>query len=228
MIPRTQRRAQEVEAVLFDLDGTLADSAPDLAAALNLLLAEEDKAPLPLAQTRPHTSSGVRGLLGAGFALRPGDADYAELAKRFLNHYERVLCQGTTLFPGILDLLGGLDERQVRWGIVTNKMQRFTLPLVEGLGLRQRAACIVSGDTSPRAKPHPDPLLLGCIALQVPPSRSLYVGDDLRDILAGRSAGLGTVAAAYGYLGVEAPIEAWQADVVVTEPAQILGLLGHA
>ena len=228
MIAPTQRRAQDVAAVLFDLDGTLADSAPDLGAALNLLLAEENKAPLALEQSRPHTSSGVRGLLGAGFDLRPGDAAYAGLAKRFLDHYERLLCHGTTLFPGILDLLGALDERGVRWGIVTNKMQRFTLPLVEGLGLRQRASCIVSGDTSPRAKPHPDPLLLGCIAIQVPPGRSLYVGDDLRDIVAGRSAGLGTVAAAYGYLGVEAPIEAWQADVVVTQPDQILGLLGNA
>jgi len=225
---RINTRASVVEAILFDLDGTLADSAPDLGTALNFLLLEEDKEPLPLEQTRPHTSNGVRGMLGAGFNLRPGDAPYAGLAKRFLDHYERVLCQGTTLFPGVLGLLGNLDERGIRWGIVTNKMQRFTLPLVEGLGLRQRAACIISGDSSPRAKPHPDPLLLGCIAAQVPPSRSLYVGDDLRDIEAGRSAGLGTVAAAYGYLGVATPIEAWQADVVVTQPGQILGLLGGA
>ncbi|MFA6444365.1 MAG: HAD-IA family hydrolase [Sterolibacterium sp.] len=214
--------------MLFDLDGTLADSAPDLGAALNRLLLEEDKAPLPLAQTRPYTSSGVRGLLGAGFDLRPGDADYAGLAKRFLDHYASVLCRGTTLFPGILELLAGLDQRGVRWGIVTNKAQRFTLPLVEGLGLRQRAACIISGDTAPRAKPHPDPLLLGCVAARVHPSHSLYIGDDLRDIVAGRSAGLRTVAAAYGYLGVEAPIEAWQADAVVTQPEQILELLGGA
>lgn len=226
MTPQKQGREQPVEAILFDLDGTLADSAPDLGAALNLLLAEEDRAPLPLAQTRPHTSSGVRGLLGAGFDLRPGDTDYAGLAKRFLDHYERLLGQDTTLFPGILDLLGGLDERGVRWGIVTNKMQRFTLPLVDGLGLRQRAACIVSGDSSPRAKPHPEPLLLGCIAARAAPGRSLYVGDDVRDIVAGRSAGLGTVAAAYGYLGTGAPVEAWEADVVVTQPGQILGLLG--
>lgn len=222
---REPARAERIESILFDLDGTLADSAPDLGAALNLLLAEEDRAPLPLEQTRPHTSNGVRGMLGAGFDLRPGDADYPELAKRFLDHYERVLCQGTTLFPGIVDLLGALDGQGVRWGIVTNKMQRFTLPLVEGLGLRNGAACIISGDSSPRAKPHPDPLLLGCVAAQVPPARALYVGDDLRDIQAGRSAGLGTVAAAYGYLGVEAPVADWQADAVVTQPDQILGLL---
>ena len=223
-----QEPTVSIEAVLFDLDGTIADSAPDLGAALNFLLVEEGKAPLGLEHTRPHTSSGVRGMLGKGFDLRPGDADYAELAKRFLDHYDRLLCQHTTLFPGILDLLDDLDERGIRWGIVTNKTQRFTLPLIEGLGLRQRAACIISGDSSPRAKPHPDPLLLACVAAQVAPAHSIYVGDDLRDIMAGRSAGLGTVAAAYGYLGAGTPIEDWQADAVVTRPEQIIGLLGRA
>ncbi|MCX7181071.1 MAG: HAD-IA family hydrolase [Proteobacteria bacterium] len=214
-----------IEAVLFDLDGTLADSAPDLGSALNLLLAEEGQAQLPLQLTRPHASNGVRGLLGAGFGLSPADEKYADLARRFLDHYESILCQGTTLFPGIAELLAGLDQRGISWGIVTNKMQRFTLPLAESLGLRRGAACIVSGDTSPRAKPHPDPLLLACIAMQVLPSRSLYVGDDLRDIQAGRSAGLGTVAAAYGYLGFDASPVSWQADAIVTQPAEILGLL---
>jgi len=214
-----------IEAVLFDLDGTLADSAPDLGAALNLLLVEEGRVPLPLARIRPHTSNGVRGLLGAGFGINPGDGSYAALARRFLDHYENILCQGTTLFPGILELLAALDERGISWGIVTNKMQRFTLPLVDSLNLRRRAACIVSGDSSPRSKPHPDPLWLACIAAQVEPSRSLYVGDDLRDILAGRSAGLGTVAAAYGYLGCDSTPDTWQADAIVTQPEQILDLL---
>jgi 2-phosphoglycolate phosphatase len=214
-----------IEAVLFDLDGTLADTAPDLLTALNLLLAEEGKAKLPLAQTRPHTSSGVRGLLAAGFHIAPGDSQYAGLAQRFLDHYESTLCRYTMLFPGIAELLDEFDRRELPWGIVTNKRQRYTLPLVEALGLRQRAACIVSGDTSPRAKPHPQPLQMACIAMQVPPARSLYVGDDPRDILAGRAAGLGTVAAAYGYLGVEAPIEDWQADAIIALPAEIFGLL---
>ncbi len=215
-----------IEAVLFDLDGTLADTAPDLGAALNRLLVEEGRPPLALELARPHTSNGVRGLLGAGFGCAPGDAAYAEFARRFLDHYASALCQGTVLFPGIAELLVKLDRRGIRWGIVTNKSQRYTLPLLEGLGLRQRCACIVSGDTTPRAKPHPAPLLLACIAAQVQPARSLYVGDDLRDILAGRAAGLGTVAAAYGYLGVEIPVASWQADAIVNRPEEILGLLG--
>ncbi|MDD5176994.1 MAG: HAD-IA family hydrolase [Sterolibacterium sp.] len=214
-----------IDAVLFDLDGTLADSAPDLGAALNLLLAEESRPPLALEQMRPHASNGVRGLLAAGFGITPGNADYAGFAKRFLDHYENLLCQGTVLFPGVTELLSELDQRGVCWGIVTNKVQRFTLPLVEGLGLRQRAACIVSGDSSPRAKPYPEPLLLACIAAQVKPSSSLYVGDDLRDIVAGRAAGLSTAAAAYGYLGSDTPPGSWQADAVIDHPAEILGLL---
>lgn len=214
-----------IDAVLFDLDGTLADSAPDLGAALNRLLAEEDRAPLALEQMRPHASNGVRGLLGAGFGISPDESSYAGLANRFLDHYEKLLCQGTTLFPGIAELLAELDKLGICWGIVTNKMQRFTLPLVDGMGLRQRAACIVSGDTSRRAKPYPEPLLLACIAAHVRPSHSLYVGDDLRDIVAGRAAGMITVAAAYGYLGSDAPASSWQADVVIAQPSEILGLL---
>jgi len=216
-----------IEAVLFDLDGTLADSAPDLGAALNLLLVEEGRAPLPLAQTRPYTSNGVRGLLDVGFGIAPDHETYAALAKRFLNHYESILCQGTTLFPGIPELLAALDERGVRWGIVTNKMQRFTLPLTDSLGLRHGAACIVSGDSSPRFKPHPEPLWLACSAAQVLPSRCLYVGDDLRDIQAGRNAGLGTIAAAYGYLGRDTAPDTWQADAIVTQTGQILDLLAQ-
>ena len=214
-----------IKAVLFDLDGTLADTAPDLCTALNLLLAEEGNPPMTVEQARPHASSGARGLLGGAFGIAPGDAAYAALAQRFLIHYERVLCQATVLFPGIAELLVELDRLGLRWGIVTNKAQRYTLPLTEALGLRQRSFCIVSGDSSPRAKPHPAPLLLACAALQVPPARSLYVGDDLRDIVAGRAAGMGTVAAAYGYLGVEAVVASWQADAVVAQPGEILGLL---
>lgn len=215
-----------IEAVLFDLDGTLADTAPDLGGALNRLLSEEDRPPLPLQQLRPHVSGGARGLIQAGFNIVPGDPAYASLVRRFLDLYQNDLCTDTTLFPGMAELLETLEERGIKWGVVTNKQQRFTLPLVEKLGLRHRAACIVSGDSAPRAKPHPDPLLLACAAIHVAPHRGIYVGDDLRDIVAGRAAGMRTVTAAYGYLGVDEPFENWEADAVIDDPSEILGLLG--
>lgn len=215
-----------IATVLFDLDGTLADTAPDLGGALNRLLVEENLAPLPLQQLRPHVSGGARGLIQIGFRLSPGDAAYAALVHRFLEHYQSDLCTGTTLFPGMEELLDSLEERGIKWGVVTNKPQRFTLPLFEKLGLRHRAACIVSGDSAPRPKPHPASLLLACAATQVAPEQAIYVGDDLRDIVAGRAAGMRTVTAAYGYLGVAEPFESWGADAIIREPSEILGLLG--
>ncbi len=212
-------------AVLFDLDGTLADTAPDLAAALNRLLVEEGREPLALSHLRPHVSGGARGLIRIGFGLTPDDAAFAALVRRFLAHYQDSLCAGTVLFPGVEELLEAIEERGIRWGIVTNKAQRFTLPLIEQLGLRQRSACIVSGDTALRPKPDPAPLLLACAVLQVAPEQSIYVGDDLRDIDAGRSAGLFTATAAYGYLGGDEPFENWQADAIINEPSEILSLL---
>lgn len=215
-----------IAAVLFDLDGTLADTAPDLGGALNRLLVEEGREPLALSHLRPHVSGGARGLIRIGFGLSPDDAGFAALVSRFLVHYQGALCVGTVLFPGMVELLDGIEERGIKWGIVTNKAQRFTLPLVEQLGLRHRSACIVSGDTALRPKPHPAPLLLACTVLQVAPETSIYVGDDLRDIDAGRTAGLLTVTAAYGYLGGEEPYETWRADAIANEPTEILGLLG--
>ena len=217
-----------MESVLFDLDGTLADTALDLGTALNRLLVEEGRAALPAQQIRPHTSNGTRGLLGAGFGILPGDAGYAGLAQRFLQHYENSLCEHTVLFPGVAELLAGLETRGVPWGVVTNKPQRFTLPLLEGLGLRHRCVCIVSGDSAPRPKPHPAPLLLACGIAQARPERSLYVGDDQRDVVAGRAARMITVAAAYGYLGIEAPPDSWQAHFIVNHPEEVLGLLDVA
>lgn len=215
-----------IEAVLFDLDGTLADTAPDLGGALNRLLEEQGLAPLPMPQMRPHVSGGTRALIRLGFQLSPEDTDYAALAQRFLAHYQAGLCVGTALFPGMAALLDALEARAVKWGVVTNKPQRFTLPLLECLGLKDRAACIVSGDSAARPKPDPAPLLLACTAAGVAPGKAIYVGDDLRDIVAGRAAGMRTVTAAYGYLGVAEPFESWQADAVIREPAEILGLLG--
>lgn len=214
-----------IEAVLFDLDGTFADTVPDLGGALNRLRVEEGLAELPLTTLRPYTSHGVRGLLGAGFGVAPGEDGYAELARRFLAHYENALCAGTQLFPGMADLIEGLEARGVRWGVVTNKTSRYTLPVLAGLGVARRAACIVSGDSAPRAKPYPDPLLLAAAVLQTEPACCIYVGDDLRDVEAGRAAGIATVAAAYGYLGANRPVNEWGADRVIQHPAEVLGIV---
>ena len=218
-------QAPHTAAVLFDLDGTLADTAPDLGAALNRLLAEEQRALLPLAQLRPHVSGGARALLRAGFGLQPEDPAYAGFNARFLAHYATSLCVDTVLFPGVPELLERLEQEGIRCGIVTNKAQRFALPLVRQLGLAARAACVVSGDTAVRPKPHPEPLLFACAALQVAPARTAYVGDDLRDIQAGQAAGLATVTAAYGYLGGDSHYSDWQADAVIAAPADLADIL---
>jgi phosphoglycolate phosphatase len=210
------------EAVFFDLDGTLADTAPDLAGALNRLLAERDREAMAFHLLRPHVSAGARGLLRAGFGLAPDDPDYPALHKRFLDLYEASLCVETTLFAGMSAVLDALDERAIRWGVVTNKPQRFTLPLMQALGLAERAAAIVSGDTTPKAKPDPLPLLHACAIAGVSPMTSVYVGDDLRDVEAGRAAGMRTFAAAWGYLGDGLPIGAWGADRLFDSPAAML------
>lgn len=213
------------DAVLFDLDGTLADTAADLGAVLNRLRSETGHAPLPAETIRPHVSKGVRGLLGIGFALAPGNDGYAELHQRFLAYYGESLCVATRLFEGIAGLLDSLDAHGVKWGVVTNKTSRYTLPVMGALGLVRRAACIVSGDSSPRPKPAPDPLLLACAIAGAEPARCLYVGDDLRDMQAARAAGVGAVAAAWGYLGDGLPLEKWSADTIIQSPADLAGLL---
>ncbi len=215
-----------IAAVLFDLDGTLADTARDLGGALNRLLAEEKREALPHEVLRPHVSGGARALLRAGFGITPEDSGYTALQQRFLAHYQSAICADTVLFDGIAELLDELDERGVAWGVVTNKSQRFTLALADALGLRNRAACLVSGDTSPRAKPDARPLLLGCGLAGAAPADTLYVGDDLRDVVAGKAAGVTTVAVRYGYLGDGVPIDEWGADRVVDTPADVLALLG--
>ena len=215
-----------VEAVLFDLDGTLADTAADLGDALNGLRAEADLPPLPASSIRPHVSQGVRGLLRIGFAIAPGHADYPAMHQRFLARYERALCNSTTLFAGVAELLDALDAMDLRWGIVTNKTSRYTLPIVAALGLGRRCACIVSGDSAPRPKPAPDPLLLASGLVDTPPGQCVYVGDDLRDIEAGTAAGMETVAAAWGYLGDGKPIAEWGAGTIIESPAGLLPVLG--
>ncbi|WP_079434033.1 phosphoglycolate phosphatase [Zoogloea sp. LCSB751] len=213
------------EAVFFDLDGTLADTAPDLIGTLHRLQAEHGLPETPFEQLRPMVSNGVRGLLGIGFGLTPDMADYPPLAKRFLDLYANTLCIETQLFAGMAELLDALDTHGIAWGVVTNKAERFARPIIETLGLAQRSRCIVGGDTAARAKPHPDPLLHACQVSGTNPLDCLYVGDDIRDITAGRAAGMKTVAAAYGYLGNGVSIQAWEADVIIQHPLEILPLL---
>lgn len=218
--PRSKTRA-----VLFDLDGTLADTAPDLARALNLVRAAHSLAPMPVEVTRSYTSSGARGLLKVGFGLHPGDARYEELKLQFLDFYAAAICVETRLFEGMAELLVELEQNDLPWGVVTNKAERFTRALLRDLHLGERAACIVGGDTAARAKPHPDPLLHAAAALRLAPSACLYVGDDLRDVQAARAAGMRVLAANYGYLGDGGAIETWQADAIIEHPREILDYL---
>jgi phosphoglycolate phosphatase len=214
-----------IRAVLFDLDGTLADTAPDLAGALNALLVERGRPQVPVAAARPVTSSGARGMLKVGFGIEPGHAEYETLKARFLDLYAERVCVETQLYPGTVELLAMLEARALRWGVVTNKAERFTRPLLDALALMERAACVVGGDTTARAKPHPDPLLHAATYVGVEPARCLYVGDDLRDVQAARAAGMPVIAAAYGYLGVDGDPHAWGADAVIDHPLEVLNHL---
>ena len=213
-----------VRAVLFDLDGTLADTAPDLGGAVNRMRERRGLAPLPIERLRPLASSGARGMLAAGLGKTPADADYDTLREEFLAEYERALDVGTRLFDGVDALLRTLRDSGVEWGIVTNKVMRFTAPVVAGLGLGN-AGVVIAGDTTPHPKPHPAPLLAACERLAVVPAECVYVGDDRRDVEAARAAGMPSIAAGWGYLGEHGDVHAWQADAVVDQPASLLSLL---
>ena len=219
------RHGVSTQAVLFDLDGTFADTAPDLGHALNVLLEARDKPKMPLERIRQVASSGARGLLGLGFDLAPGDAGYDALAAEFLDLYEQRLCSDTRLFPGIPELLQALEERGLPWGIVTNKAERFTLPLMRLLELDRRARCVVCGDSTPYRKPHPQPLLTAAQTIGVAPAACIYLGDDERDMIAGRAAGMRVAVAEYGYLGTGNPPATWPADIWVAHPLQLMASL---
>ncbi len=218
-------RPLPVTAVLFDLDGTLADSAGDLAGALNCVRADAGLPPMPVDAVRPHASSGARGMLQAGMGILPDDPRYASLREAFLDYYEARLARTTHLFDGVDMLLDHLTRNGFRWGIVTNKQTRFTGPVTAALGLTERAGVIVSGDTTPHAKPHPAPLLHAAAILQCAPAQCVYVGDDLRDIEAGVAAGMATLAAAYGYVGPDGDYANWPATGVIAEPIDVLAWL---
>ena len=212
------------EAVLFDLDGTLADTAPDLGGALNQLLREQGRAPLSMEQLRPHVSSGARGMIGAGLGITPANPAYLALQQRFLAIYQEALCVGTRLFEGMAEHLDELEQQGIPWGIVTNKSQRFAIPLMEGLGLRQRSLCIVCGDSAQRSKPHAHPMQLASAVIGIAAADCIYVGDDERDVISGRAVGMKTVIAAWGYLGDGKPPAAWGADAIAASPHDILGI----
>jgi phosphoglycolate phosphatase len=213
-------------AVLFDLDGTLVDSAPDLAGAGNDLRERRGLPPRPLDDYRPLTGTGARGMLSIALDSRPEHADFEALKAEYLDAYARRLTQLSRVFDDMHAVLQALERRGTAWGIVTNKHSRFATPLVSGLGLDQRCAVLVCGDSAARAKPHPDPLLLAADQLGLAPATCIYVGDDLRDIQAGRAAGMATIAAAWGYLGDGAPIGHWGADHLAQSPSDLLKLLG--
>jgi len=211
----------QIQGVLFDLDGTFADTAPDLAAALNFALRQAGRAPLPYERIRPHVSHGAQALLRLGFGEEPGEGPRQEL----LRFYRDNLTRHTRLFPGMALVLERLEHAGLPWGIVTNKPAWLTEPLMQGLGLFERAGCIVSGDTTANKKPHPEPILLACRLIAVPPAACLYVGDAARDIEAGRNAGTRTLAALFGYLGEQDRPEEWGADGLIERTEEILGWL---
>jgi phosphoglycolate phosphatase len=218
-------RTLDVHAVLFDLDGTLADTAGDLAGAVNRVRQDRGLPPVPVAMVRTHASSGARGMLGAAMGVTPDNPDYPLLRDAFLAHYANGLSETTRLFDGVDDLLAALDARAIRWGIVTNKAARFTRPVTEALGLAQRARVIVSGDTTAHSKPHPAPLLHAAAELGVDAARCMYVGDDLRDVEAGNAAGMATIVASYGYMGANADPSSWPATGWIARPGELLAWL---
>lgn len=219
---------EDIAAVLFDLDGTLIDSAPDLGAAADQMRVARGLPSLPLDAYRPMAGAGARGMLGVAFGIGVDDPQFETLREEFFVNYSRCMTQRTIVFDGVAELIGALSQREMRWGVVTNKSQRFTIPLTAGMPLFASAGAIVSGDTTPHSKPHPAPLLEAARRLGLEARQCLYVGDDERDVVAGRAAGMPTVAATYGYLGVQTDVTTWEADVQINSPLELLQFLPTA
>jgi 2-phosphoglycolate phosphatase len=216
---------ENVRAVLFDLDGTLIDSAPDLGLAADKMRVERGLPSLPLEKYRPMAGAGARGMLGIAFGMTPEAPDYEKMREEFFVNYENAMTQHTVIFEGVPALIASLLELGLGWGVVTNKSMRFTGPLTKQIPLFRSAGAIIGGDSTPHAKPHPEPLLEAARRLKVQPQQCIYVGDDERDIVAGRAAGMGTVAASYGYLGSNADVYVWKADAHIVRPLELLPLL---
>ncbi|MFZ6690880.1 HAD family hydrolase [Undibacterium sp. SXout20W] len=214
---------QTPKAILFDLDGTLADTAPDLAAAVNVMRVRRNLPPAPYEQLRPYASAGARGLIGAGFNVAPTDPIYEAMRVEFLDQYASAIADQSCLFEEVPGLLSGIDQLLLPWGIITNKAMRFTDALVPLLDLKQ-ARCIISGDTTPHAKPHPAPLYEAARQLGIDAAHCWYVGDDLRDIQAAKAAGMHSIAAAWGYCGATEPAH-WEADLILHSPLELLDIV---
>ena len=214
-----------IRAVLFDLDGTLIDSAPDLGAAADKMRTDRGLPSLPPARYRPMAGAGARGMLAEAFGMGPDHPDFAVMREEFFVNYESRMTEQTTIFDGVPELVRQILGRNMAWGVVTNKAARFTDPLTQAIPLFATASAVVSGDTTPHAKPHPEPLLEAARRIGVAPEACVYVGDDERDIVAGLAAGMGTVVALYGYLGLKADTRGWGAHASIKSPADLLQLL---
>lgn len=217
-----------VQAVLFDLDGTLIDSAPDLGAAADKMRTDRGLPSFPLDHYRPMAGAGARGMLGIAFGMTPEHPDFEAMKEEFFVNYGSCMTERTRIFEGVADMVARLVAQGLPWGVVTNKSSRFTDPLTQAMDLFATAGAIVSGNTTPHAKPHPEPLFEAARRLSVDPSRCVYVGDDERDIVAGLAAGMGTVAATYGYLGQQADISRWNAHLHIDSPMDLLKFLQSA
>jgi N-acetyl-D-muramate 6-phosphate phosphatase len=215
-------------AVLFDLDGTLIDSAPDLGAAADKMRVDRGLPSLPLDAYRHMAGAGARGMLGIAFGMKPDHPDYDTMREEFFSNYERCMTQRTYAFAGIPELIAQLTARGLAWGVVTNKAMRFAGPLTQRMSLFLTAAVVVGGDSTAHAKPHPEPLFEAARRLRLEPGQCIYVGDDERDVVAGRAAGMGTVAATYGYLGGNAAAAPWGADAHIASPHELAALLQSA
>ena len=216
---------KDARAVLFDLDGTLIDSAPDLGAAADKMRTDRGLPSLPLHAYRHMAGAGARGMIGVAFGHGPNHPDYEGLKHEFLANYEACMTERTYAFEGVEELISQIDRAGLKWGVVTNKAERFALPLTRTMPLFATAATVVCGDTTPHPKPHPAPLLEAARQLQLDPGHCIYVGDDERDIIAGRAAGMPTVAAAYGYLGASGETAAWNADATIGSARDLLTFL---
>lgn len=218
----------DTQAVLFDLDGTLIDSAPDLGAAADKMRTDRGLPSLPLAQYRPMAGAGARGMLAIAFGMTPEHPEFLAYREEFFVNYENAMTERTVIFDGVPEMIATIVAAGLPWGVVTNKSRRFTDPLTAAMPLFANAGAIVSGDTTPHAKPHPEPLFEAARRLGVAPGRCVYVGDDERDIVAGLAAGMGTVAAAYGYLGAQSDVARWNAHLHIDTPQALLKYLRSA